>query len=146
MSSNQQIHLRSLAETQDYAASMVNRVKAGTVIALIGGLGSGKTAFAQGFARGMKISEHVGSPTFKLVSEYQSDKNKLFHIDCYRLKNIDEFINIGGENFLYPQDGITLIEWAEIIESILPDNCIRIKFERITEKPDERNLIVEGLI
>ena len=63
----------------------------GSIISLNGGLGAGKTTFAQGFARGMGVKQHVGSPTFKLVRKYSGEKMKLFHVDCYRLSGIDDF-------------------------------------------------------
>ena len=88
----------SVTETQSFAADLANSLPAGIVIALIGNLGSGKTTFTQGFAKGLGISEHVGSPTFKLVSEYDGQKGKLIHVDAYRLEGIDDFLNIGGED------------------------------------------------
>ena len=79
----------SVTETQSIAANLANSLPLGVVIALIGNLGSGKTTFTQGFAKGLGISEHVGSPTFKLVSEYDGQKGKLIHVDAYRLEGIE---------------------------------------------------------
>ena len=86
----------------------------------------------------MGVKQHVGSPTFKLVSEYSGEKMKLFHVDCYRLSGIDDFLNMGGENLLLPKDGICLFEWASIIEGVLPDNTIIIDFIRFKDNLNKR--------
>ena len=110
-----------------------------------GDLGSGKTTFSQGIAEGLGIEQHVGSPTFKLVSEYVGEILKLYHVDCYRLKNADEFLNLGGENLLLPDNGITLIEWANIIQELLPEDVIEIVFSRIKGEPNKRLLKIRGM-
>ena len=132
----------SLDETKQLAAKIAKEVESGVIIALIGDLGTGKTIFAQGFAKAMGISETVGSPTFKLISEYVGAKCWLFHIDCYRLKNVQQFINIGGEEYLTTDTGITLIEWANVIEEILPKDTIIIKLKRIIGKSNHREIII----
>lgn len=133
---------KSLDETKELAAKIGEEISVGNVIALIGELGTGKTAFAQGFAKAMGIKEAVGSPTFKLISEYEGKKSWLYHIDCYRLKNAQQFMNIGGEDYLAPVKGITLIEWADIIKEILPNNTIVINFKRIIGKSNHREIII----
>ncbi len=133
---------KSLDETKQVAAKITKGVSAGNVIALIGDLGAGKTAFTQGFAKAMGIKETVGSPTFKLISEYKGVKYLLYHIDCYRLKNAQQFINIGGEEYLAPDKGVTLIEWADIIEEILPKDTIKILFKRIDSNPNHREITI----
>ena len=135
---------KSVSETQTFAAQWAEEIPAGTVIALQGNLGTGKTTFTQGFARGLGIKERVGSPTFKLVSEYQGKDKVLFHVDCYRLENPEAFLNIGGENFLTPFEGITLIEWAERIEPLLFDSVIKVKFNRIEGEPTHRRINIIG--
>jgi len=134
----------SPAETQAFAADYAASVEAGTVIALIGNLGTGKTTFTQGFARGLGIVDSVGSPTFKIVSEYTGGRLILNHVDCYRLKNGADFLNIGGEALLNPDSGVTLIEWADLIADILPENTIRIDFKRIVDAVDSRELSMIG--
>ena len=133
---------KSLDETQELATRVAKNVAIGTVVALIGNLGTGKTAFTQGFAKAMGISGAVGSPTFKLISEYEGTEHWLYHIDCYRLKNAQQFINIGGEEYLTSDKGITLIEWADIIEEILPKDTIIIKFKRISDEHNHREIII----
>ena len=135
----------SVTGTQSFAADLANSLPTGIVIALIGDLGSGKTTFAQGFAEGLGISEHVGSPTFKLVSEYDGQKGKLIHVDAYRLEGIDDFLNIGGEDILATPRAIILIEWGDKLESILPPDAIRISFKRVLDVENERLISIKGL-
>ena len=113
-------------------------------IALLGNLGSGKTTFSQGFANGLGIKEHVGSPTFKLISEYAGSPHNLFHVDCYRLQNADDFFKIGGERYLAPQNAVTLIEWADVIAEVLPKETIMITFHRSKSEPETRSLELEA--
>ena len=133
-----EVECHSVEETQKFASEFSKTIEMGSIISLNGGLGAGKTTFAQGFARGMGVKQHVGSPTFKLVSEYSGEKMKLFHVDCYRLSGIDDFLNMGGENLLLPKDGICLFEWASIIEGVLPDNTIIIDFIRFKDNLNKR--------
>ena len=136
----------SAQETKDFASGLSKKLQKGQVIALNGDLGSGKTTFSQGFAKGLGIAQHVGSPTFKLVSEYFGKVLKLYHVDCYRLKNADEFLNLGGENLLLPDNGVTLIEWADIIQELLPDDVIEIVFSRIKGDRQKRMIEIRGLV
>ena len=139
-----EIECHSVEETQKFASEFAKTIKVGSIISLNGNLGAGKTTFAQGFAKGLGIKQHVGSPTFKLVSEYSGEKMKLFHVDCYRLSGIDDFLNMGGENLLLPQDGICLFEWASIIKGVLPDNTIIIDFIRFKDNSNKRLIKISG--
>ncbi len=139
-----EVECHSVEETQKFASEFSKTIEIGSIISLNGGLGAGKTTFAQGFARGMGVKQHVGSPTFKLVSEYSGEKMKLFHVDCYRLSGIDDFLNMGGENLLLPKDGICLFEWASIIEGVLPDNTIIIDFIRFKDNSNKRLIKISG--
>ena len=132
-------------ETKNFASKIAKKIKVGSVIALNGDLGSGKTTFSQGFAKGLGVNQHVGSPTFKLVSEYSGYTMKLYHVDCYRLNGSEEFLNLGGENLLLPHDGITLIEWASLIEELLPLDSIEIKFLRFKDNKTKRLLRISGI-
>jgi len=134
------IECQSIEETQEFAHKLSHEIPTGSVVALLGNLGTGKTTFTQGFARGLGIMDRVGSPTFKLISEYDGTPHNLYHIDCYRLENANDFLNIGGEAFLLQTDGVTLIEWANIIEEILPLNSITIKFSRVDGHPNNRKI------
>ena len=135
----------SIKETKNFASSLSRKMQEGQVIALNGDLGSGKTTFTQGIAEGLGIKQHVGSPTFKLVSEYAGEVLNLYHVDCYRLNNADEFLNLGGENLLLPDNGITLIEWANIIQESLPEDVVEIVFSRIKGEPNKRLLRIKGM-
>lgn len=109
-------------ETQKIGYEVAEKIKKGDVISLTGSLGAGKTVFAKGFAKQLGIEEAIVSPTFTLVQEYDG-REKMYHLDLYRLSGEDEFESMGGEDFLY-SDGVTLIEWSEKIESMLPDDTI----------------------
>jgi len=128
----------SESQTINFASKLSKKVKLGTVIALVGNLGSGKTTFTKGFAKGLNIKEHVGSPTFKIVSEYEGKHFNLYHIDSYRLNNSNDFLKIGGEEFLNQKTGFTLIEWADLIKDILPKNTITINFSRLNHENSRR--------
>ncbi len=108
----------SPAETIAFARQFAARLKPGTVIALSGDLGAGKTTFVKGFVG------NATSPTFTLIHQYPGP---IYHIDLYRLDSIEQAIAIGIEDYLPAADGITLIEWAEKIESLLPAGTIRIR-------------------
>ena len=134
----------SVEETQKFASEFSKTIEAGAIISLNGNLGAGKTTFAQGFARGMGVKQHVGSPTFKLVSEYFGEKMRLFHVDCYRLSGIEDFLNMGGENLLLPANGVCLFEWASVIQGVLPDNTIIIDFIRFKDNSNKRLIKISG--
>ena len=137
--------LKSPEETKSFATSYARKISNGKIIALIGNLGAGKTTFSQGFALGLGISESVISPTFKLVSEYEVGQKWLYHIDAYRLEGVNDFLSIGGEEYLRPERGITLIEWADIISDIFDENIIRITFSRLKENSNSRNIQIKGI-
>ena len=135
----------SSIETKDFAKNLAKKTPVGTIVALIGDLGSGKTTFAQGFAEGLDILESIVSPTFKLVSEYDGEKCKLIHVDTYRLDSIEDFLNICGEDIMRTPGAIILIEWADKIIDILPPDTVQIDFLRISEIENERELTIKTL-
>ena len=112
----------SASETETEGRKLGESLRKGDVVSLRGSLGAGKTVLAKGIAESLGITEARVSPTFTIVQEY-SGREKLYHLDLYRLSGDDEFESMGGEEFLYP-DGITLIEWSEKIDDMLPDNTI----------------------
>lgn len=113
---------KSAEETERLGKELGEKLKKGQVVSLRGSLGAGKTVLAKGIAKALGINEAIVSPTFTIVQEYHG-KEKLYHLDIYRLSGDDEFESMGGEEFLYP-DGITLIEWSEKIEDMLPDDTL----------------------
>lgn len=130
----------SAEETEALGRKLASLFKGGEVISLRGSLGAGKTVLAKGIARELGITESIVSPTFTLVQEYDG-RLKMYHLDLYRLSGEDEFESMGGEEYLY-HDGITLLEWSEKIESMLPDETIYIS---ITINDDQsRNIDIEG--
>ena len=139
-----EIFCDSVKQTKRFAYDFAKKIKKGTVISLNGNLGTGKTTFAQGFAKGMGVEQHVGSPTFKLVSEYIGKKMNLYHVDCYRLNGVTDFLNMGGETLLLPEDGVCLFEWASIIKDVLPEDVIKIDFTRYKDEPEKRKLNIFG--
>jgi tRNA threonylcarbamoyladenosine biosynthesis protein TsaE len=119
-------------------------LKPGDVIALEGELGTGKTVFVKGVARGLKIYEHITSPTFNIVHSYEGGSVTLHHFDVYRVNDEDELFEIGFYEYLYKGD-ICIIEWADLIKNMLPENTIWIKLERIENNPDQRIITIRGL-
>ncbi|HOK00486.1 MAG TPA: tRNA (adenosine(37)-N6)-threonylcarbamoyltransferase complex ATPase subunit type 1 TsaE [Candidatus Pacearchaeota archaeon] len=115
------------------------------IISLEGDLGAGKTTFVQGFAKKLKIKEKVLSPTFLIIKKFKLNKIKnfsnLYHIDCYRIKNFKEIIDLDFEKIISKPSNIVIIEWAERIKEILPENIIKLKFFYIDE--NKRKIIIE---
>jgi tRNA threonylcarbamoyladenosine biosynthesis protein TsaE len=142
---NQTFTFHTPLETQAWAEELARKLPAGTVIALVGDLGTGKTTFVQGFARGLGIPEHVGSPTFKLVSEYQGSRLTLYHVDCYRLHTPQDFVNIGGLELLSPGEAITVVEWADRIQDVLTPGTLQLQFHRFKGEPERRDITVYWL-
>ncbi|MBO8436439.1 MAG: tRNA (adenosine(37)-N6)-threonylcarbamoyltransferase complex ATPase subunit type 1 TsaE [Spirochaetes bacterium] len=127
-------------ETEEAGFKLGSTLRRGDVITLTGSLGAGKTVLAKGIARALGIKEAIVSPTFTLVQEYEG-REKLYHLDLYRLSGEDEFESMGGEEFLYP-DGITLIEWAEKIGSMLPDDAFHVDIEIMND--GKREISITG--
>lgn len=132
----------SPTQTERLGSALAASVPYGTVVAMFGDLGAGKTAFTRGFASGMGISADVSSPTFALVNEYREGKKTLYHFDMYRISGWDDLYSTGF--FDYLDEGTSLIiEWSENIEAVLPENCVRVSIEK-TEDPDERIIQIIG--
>ena len=117
--------------------------KPGEVYTLIGDLGVGKTVFTQGLAKGLGITEPVNSPTFTIVQVYEEGRLPFYHFDVYRIGDVEEMDEIGYEDYIYGQ-GVCLIEWANLIEEILPERYIRVTIEKDLEKGfDYRRITIE---
>src|SRR3989339_1458706 len=119
-------------ETKQIAGRLARQITRG-VIALSGELGAGKTTFVQGFAKGLGIKEKIISPTFVLIRQHQIPKTKkvLYHIDLYRLENIESLKQLGIEEICSYSNNIILIEWADKIEKILPADTLKISIAKI---------------
>ncbi len=136
----QTLYSTSEQETEVLAERLAHTLKGREVIALFGGMGMGKTAFARGLARGLGVTDGVSSPTFALVNEYEGTEYRLYHFDMYRITSYDDLYTTGF--FDYQDTGILLIEWSENIEPFLPQERINITFHRVSDH--ERKLTVEG--
>lgn len=134
----------SVTETRKLGQRLGNRIRRPVVIALWGELGAGKTAFVQGLARGLDVSEdqYVTSPTYTLINEY-SGRMALFHVDLYRLESGDDFENIGLFD-LFSEDGVVAIEWPQKLDDDLPDTRLDIGFEIIDENSRRLSLTLCG--
>ena len=121
---------RSIEDTKELAENIEAEKFPGMIICLDGELGSGKTLFVKGFAKSLGIDENITSPTFNIVKEYNTGEMPLYHMDVYRLDEGDESI---GFNDYFNSDGITIIEWSELIEDILPEERLNITFKVIDE-------------
>lgn len=125
----------SADETVRLAEALGRRAVIGGIYALDGELGAGKTAFAQGFALGLGIMEHITSPTFTIINEYVNELgSKLYHFDVYRIEEPDEMYELGYEEYFYSGDGVCLVEWAELIKPLMPDDTVWIKISKDIEK------------
>ena len=128
-------------ETREFAKNLASILKKGDVIVLSGELGAGKTKFVEGILEHFNLQDEISSPTFTIVNEYKNDEINIYHFDLYRLSDIYEFENIGGEEYF--NKGICIFEWGELIEDILPNDYIKIKFERIGNEDNYRKLSIE---
>lgn len=130
-------------ETFAFAKQMARKATAGDVYTLIGDLGVGKTVFTQGIARGLGITEPISSPTFTIVQEYESGRLPFYHFDVYRIGAPEEMDEIGFEDYVYGE-GVTMIEWANLIQEILPEHYTQITIEKdIAKGFDYRRITVE---
>ena len=131
-------------DTYELGEKIGQMAKPGMVISLTGDLGVGKTVFTQGLAKGLGIEEPVNSPTFTIVQVYEEGRIPLYHFDVYRIGDIEEMDEIGYEDYFYGE-GICLIEWADLIREILPEQMCRVTIEKDLEKGfDYRKITLEG--
>jgi len=122
---------------------LAEKSKPGDIYLLIGDLGVGKTVFTQGFAKGLGIEDAVNSPTFTIVQTYEEGRLPLYHFDVYRIGDVEEMDEIGYEDCFFGQ-GVCLVEWANLIEEIIPENAITITIRKDLEKGfDYREITVD---
>lgn len=136
-----EIITNSEQETKDIARDLASKIDKNTVIVLSGELGAGKTKFTEGFLSYFGLENEISSPTFTIVNEYKNEKATIYHFDVYRLADVDEFYAIGGEEYF--AKGICIVEWGEIIEEVLPKDCIRIEIKKDEEDIDKRKIIIK---
>ncbi len=137
------IETRSAKETYQLGYEIGQKAKSGDVFTLIGDLGVGKTVFTQGMADGLGISEPISSPTFTIVQVYDEGRLPFYHFDVYRIGDISEMDEIGYEDYIYGS-GVSLIEWANLIEELLPEKRTEIQIEKNLEEGfDYRKITIE---
>lgn len=128
-------------DTIECASKFASKLENKDIVVLSGELGSGKTKFVQGVLKYFGLENEISSPTFTIVNEYHSKKMNIYHFDVYRLEDVDEFYAMGGEEYF--EQGICLIEWGEMIESILPTDYIKVTFQKDEENEEYRELQIE---
>ena len=139
------IDTRRPEETFALGEKLGREAKPGQIYTLNGDLGTGKTVFTQGFASGLGITEPVNSPTFTILQVYEEGRMPFYHFDVYRIGDVEEMDEIGYEDCFYGE-GVCLIEWAELIEEILPEKVIVVTIEKDLEQGfDYRKITLEGL-
>ena len=129
----QSMESNSEKETWEIGNRIAQQCEAGTIVLLHGDLGVGKTVFTKGFAAGLGVEEPVNSPTFTIIQIYESGRIPLYHFDVYRIADVEEMDEIGYEDYFFG-DGVCLIEWADLIQEILPPDVIAIEIEKNLEK------------
>ncbi len=138
------IETRQEKETYELGRQMGISASAGQVFTLVGDLGAGKTVFTKGLASGLGIEEPVSSPTFTIVQIYEEGRLPFYHFDVYRIGDVEEMDEIGYEDYIYGE-GVSLIEWADLIEEILPEHYTEIKIEKDLDKGfDYRRISICG--
>ncbi len=124
-----EVLIKSEEDTRDFGHGLAENLRPDTVVALIGDLGTGKTTLTKYIAEGLGVKETITSPTFTIVSEYHSGRLPLYHFDVYRLESADDLFEIGAEEYFYA-GGVSIVEWADQVAEILPDDtlCIFIEY------------------
>lgn len=131
-------------DTWQVGFDLGKEIEKGTVILLHGDLGVGKTVFTKGLAEGLGITEPITSPTFTILQEYEEGRIPLYHFDVYRIGDVEEMDELGYEAYFYGE-GVCLIEWASLIEEILPEDAKIVTIEKDLEKGfDYRMITLEG--
>lgn len=142
---DQMIETHSAQETFALGKKIGENALPGQVYSLIGDLGVGKTVFTQGMAAGLGIAEPVNSPTFTILQVYEEGRIPFYHFDVYRIGDIEEMDEIGYEEYFYGE-GICLVEWANLIEELMPAKHFRITIEKdLTEGFDYRTIRIEEM-
>ena len=135
------ISSNSSTKTIEIAKILAKYLSIGDTVVLTGELGSGKTKFTEGVLNHFDLQDEISSPTFTIVNEYHNNKADIYHFDLYRVSDIYEFENIGGEEYF--SKGICIFEWGELIEDILPNSYLKISFEKDDKDLNIRKLKIE---
>ena len=130
------IVIKNEEETKKFGEKLCEKLTAGSIVALTGDLGTGKTTLTKAIAAGLGVTDVITSPTFNIIKQYDNGRLPLYHFDVYRIGDVDEMYEIGYEEYFFG-DGVCVIEWADLIEEIIPDDAVRIEIE-YGEKEGER--------
>ncbi|MDI6765720.1 MAG: tRNA (adenosine(37)-N6)-threonylcarbamoyltransferase complex ATPase subunit type 1 TsaE [Bacteroidota bacterium] len=140
---NQSFITQSEDETISVGFQFGETLTPGSVVALFGDLGTGKTRLIKGLCKGLGVAEHVSSPTFTIVNEYHGKCCKIFHFDFYRMNSITELKEIGFDEYIY-NDGVCVIEWADRVEKLLPPDRFNV-FLKLGANENEREIRIEKI-
>ena len=140
MSGGVRARTESVDATRDLAAALAELARPGDLILLVGDLGAGKTAFCQGFGRGLGVDEQITSPTFALVHEYATPRGAVFHLDLYRAKSAEEVWS-AAQDELHAPHGMVVIEWADRFPELLPAACTRVRLRH--EAAGQRSIEID---
>lgn len=138
------IETNSEQETLALGAKLAEQARPGQIFALLGDLGVGKTILTKGMASGLGITEPVSSPTFTIVQVYEEGRLPFYHFDVYRIGDVEEMDEIGYEDYFFG-DGVCLVEWANLIEELMPEHTVWITIEKdLSRGFDYRRICIEG--
>jgi len=138
------INLNNLKDTESLGKIIAKSMEKGTVICLDGDLGVGKTALTQFIAKEFGVKEYIVSPTFTIIKEYNG-KLPFYHMDVYRIGSEEDMYDLGWDEYIY-SEGVTVIEWSDLIEGILPEERINIEIKRIDDDKREINIKGKGTV
>lgn len=134
--------VNNVEQTTELGVQIGKLANPGDIICLTGDLGAGKTHLSKGIAEGLGITDHITSPTFTIVNEYDG-RLKLYHFDVYRVNDPDEISAIGFDEYIF-SDGVSIIEWANYIEELIPEEHISINITKAPEDINSRKIVIEG--
>lgn len=120
-----EVIIKNEKETEKFAKELAEKFMPGTVLALTGDLGTGKTTLTKYLAKNLGIEDTITSPTFTIIQEYKSGRLPLYHFDVYRISDDEEMFELGYEEYFFG-DGVCIVEWADIIEDLIPEDALRI--------------------
>ena len=138
------INLNNLKDTESLGKIIAKSMEKGTLICLDGDLGVGKTALTQFIAKEFGVKEYIVSPTFTIIKEYNG-KLPFYHMDVYRIGSEEDMYDLGWDEYIY-SEGVTVIEWSDLIEGILPEERINIEIKRIDDDKREINIKGKGTV
>jgi tRNA threonylcarbamoyladenosine biosynthesis protein TsaE len=136
-----EIRLKGLYETEKFGTKLGEVLQSGDIVCLNGELGAGKTTLTKSIGKGLGVEEYITSPTFALINEYEG-RVRVYHFDVYRLENVDELYDLGFDEYFYG-NGVSIVEWAEKIEKLLPKERIIINIDK-GKTLDERIIVITG--